>query len=115
MGGKVRDDTGKICPSVRIVNVLSAGRGDLYQGMPCVLRALLNEAGQVAAQHDQKLGLVYRRLLVGRGHATVKVAVARRFAGAGPSFQRRGVAVRSTRGFGPFNAASDASRKRRVG
>jgi len=78
MGEKVRDDTGKICPSVRIVNALSAGRGDLYQGMPRVLRALLNEAGQVAAQHNQELGLIYRRLLAGRGHATVKFAVARR-------------------------------------
>jgi len=43
-----------------------------------LLRSLLVEAGQVAARHDQELGQVYRRLLVRRGHATAKVAVARR-------------------------------------
>jgi len=72
-----------------------------------LMRLLLNEAGQVAARHDQELGQVYRRLLVRRGHATAKVAVARRLLVRAyimlrdeidfAEFQRRGVAARSSR------------------
>jgi transposase len=72
-----------------------------------LLRLLLNEAGQVAARHDQELGRVYRRLLGRRGHATAKVAVARRLLVRTfimlrdeidyAEFQRRGVAARSAR------------------
>ena len=72
-----------------------------------LLRLLLNEAGQVAARHDAELGQVYRRLLVRRGHATAKVAVARRLLVRAfimlrdeidyPEFLRRGVAARSSR------------------
>ena len=72
-----------------------------------LLRLLLNEAGQVAARHDEELGQVYRRLLVRRGHATAKVAVARRLLVRAfimlrdeidyAEFQRRGVAARSSR------------------
>ena len=72
-----------------------------------LLRLLLNEAGQVAARYDQELSRVYRRLLVRRGHATAKVAVARRLLVRAyimlrdeidyAEFQRRGVAARSSR------------------
>jgi transposase len=72
-----------------------------------LMRLLLNEAGQVAARHDQELGQVYRRLLVRRGHATAKVAIARRLLVRAfimlrdeidyAEFQRRGVAARSSR------------------
>jgi len=72
-----------------------------------LLRSLLVEAGQVAARHDDELGQVYRRLLVRRGHATAKVAVARRLLVRAfimlrdeidfAEFQRRGVAARSSR------------------
>ena len=72
-----------------------------------LLRSLLVEAGQVAARHDQELGQVYIRLLVRRGHATAKVAVARRLLVRAfimlrdeidfAEFQRRGVAARSAR------------------
>jgi transposase len=72
-----------------------------------LMRLLLNEAGQVAARHDAELGQVYRRLLVRRGHATAKVAVARRLLVRAfimlrdeidyPEFLRRGVAARSSR------------------
>jgi len=75
-----------------------------------LLRLLLNEAGQVAARHDQELGRVYRRLLVRRGHATAKVAVARHLLVRAfimlrdeidyAEFQRRGVAARSSRASG---------------
>ena len=72
-----------------------------------LLRLLLNEAGQVAARHDEEIGRVYRRLLARRGHAVAKVAVARRLLirafimlrdGIDYSeFCRRGVAARSSR------------------
>ena len=72
-----------------------------------LLRSLLVEAGQVAARHDEELGHVYRRLLVRRGHATAKVAVARRLLVRAfimlrdeidfAEFSRRGVAARSSR------------------
>ncbi len=72
-----------------------------------LLRMLLVEAGQVAARHDQELAGIYRRLLVRRGHATAKVAVARRLLVRAyimlrdeidyAEFQRRGVAARSSR------------------
>jgi transposase len=72
-----------------------------------LLRSLLVEAGQVAARHDNELSQVYRRLLVRRGHATAKVAVARRLLVRAyirmraeidyAEFQRRGVAARSSR------------------
>jgi transposase len=75
-----------------------------------LLRLLLNEAGQVAARHDQELGRVYRRLLVRRGHATAKVAVARHLLVRAfimlrdeidyAEFCRRGVAARSSRASG---------------
>ncbi len=72
-----------------------------------LLRSLLVEAGQVAARHDNELSQVYRRLLVRRGHATAKVAVARRLLVRAfimlrdeidfAEFCRRGVAARSSR------------------
>lgn len=72
-----------------------------------LLRMLLVEAGQVAARHDSEMAQVYRRLLVRRGHATAKVAVARRLLVRAyimlrdeidyAEFQRRGVAARSSR------------------
>jgi transposase len=73
-----------------------------------LLRLLLVEAGQVAARHDQELGRVYRRVTLRRGHATAKVAVARRLLVRSfimlrdeidyAEFCRRGVAARSSRG-----------------
>ena len=73
-----------------------------------LLRLLLVEAGQVAARHDQELGHVYRRVTLRRGHATAKVAVARRLLVRSfimlrdeidyAEFCRRGVAARSSRG-----------------
>ncbi len=73
-----------------------------------LLRLLLVEAGQVAARHDQELGHVYRRITLRRGHATAKVAVARRLLVRAfimlrdeidyAEFCRRGVAARSSRG-----------------
>ena len=72
-----------------------------------LLRLLLNEAGQVAARHDQELARVYHRLLRRRGHAIAKVAVARRLLVRAfimlrdeidyAEFVRRGVAARSSR------------------
>ena len=73
-----------------------------------LLRLLLVEAGQVAARHDRDLGCVYRRIAMRRGHATAKVAVARRLLVRAfimlrdeidyAEFCRRGVAARSSRG-----------------
>ena len=73
-----------------------------------LLRLLLVEAGQVAARHEPELGQVYRRVLLRRGHATAKVAVARRLLVRAfimlrdeidyAEFCRRGVAARSSRG-----------------
>jgi transposase len=73
-----------------------------------LLRLLLVEAGQVAARRDQELGQVYRRVTLRRGHATAKVAVARRLLVRAfimlrdeidyAEFCRRGVAARSSRG-----------------
>ena len=73
-----------------------------------LLRLLLVEAGQVAARHDGELGVVYRRIAMRRGHATAKVAVARRLLVRAfimlrdeidyAEFCRRGVAARSSRG-----------------
>lgn len=72
-----------------------------------LLRLLLNEAGQVAARRDDEMGRIYRRLLVRRGQAVAKVAVARRLLVRAfimlrdgidySEFCRRGVAVRSSR------------------
>jgi transposase len=73
-----------------------------------LLRLLLVEAGQVAARRDPELGNVYRRVTLRRGHATAKVAVARRLLVRAfimlrdeidyAEFCRRGVAARSSRG-----------------
>jgi transposase len=73
-----------------------------------LLRLLLVEAGQVAARRDAELGNVYRRVTLRRGHATAKVAVARRLLVRAfimlrdeidyAEFCRRGVAARSARG-----------------
>jgi transposase len=73
-----------------------------------LLRLLLVEAGQVAARRDAELGQVYRRVTLRRGHATAKVAVARRLLVRAfimlrdeidyAEFCRRGVAARSSRG-----------------
>ncbi len=73
-----------------------------------LLRLLLVEAGQVAARRDVELGQVYRRVTLRRGHATAKVAVARRLLVRAfimlrdeidyAEFCRRGVAARSSRG-----------------
>ena len=73
-----------------------------------LLRLLLVEAGQVAARRDAQLGQVYRRVTLRRGHATAKVAVARRLLVRAfimlrdeidyAEFCRRGVAARSSRG-----------------
>ena len=73
-----------------------------------LLRLLLVEAGQVAARRDPELGQVYRRVTLRRGHATAKVAVARRLLVRAfimlrdeidyAEFCRRGVAARSSRG-----------------
>lgn len=72
-----------------------------------ILRLLLNEAGQVAARRDKEMGRIYRRLLVRRGQAVAKVAVARRLLVRAfimlrdgidyAEFSRRGVAARSSR------------------
>lgn len=72
-----------------------------------LMRALMVEAGQVAARHDQELGNCYRRITMRRGHAQAKVAVARRLLIRGfimlrdqidyAEFHRRGVAARSSR------------------
>src|SRR5216683_3718365 len=72
-----------------------------------LMRLLLVEAGQVAARRDPELGNVYRRVTLRRGHATAKVAVARRLLVRAfimlrdeidyAEFQRRGVAARSSR------------------
>jgi transposase len=73
-----------------------------------LMRLLLVEAGQVAARRDAELGQVYRRVTLRRGHATAKVAVARRLLVRAfimlrdeidyAEFCRRGVAARSARG-----------------
>lgn len=73
-----------------------------------MLRFLLVEAGQVARQRDGELDRVYSRIQKRRGHATAKVAIARRLLTRAfimlrdgidyDEFLRRGVAVRSTRG-----------------
>jgi transposase len=73
-----------------------------------LLRFLLVEAGQIAIRKDQDLARVYQRVLVRRGHAKAKVAVARRLLVRAfimlrdeidyAEFQRRGVAARSSRG-----------------
>jgi len=73
-----------------------------------LLRLLLVEAGQVAARRDGELGQVYRRVTLRRGHATAKVAVARRLLVRAfimlrdeidyAEFCRGGVAARSSRG-----------------
>jgi len=72
-----------------------------------LLRFLLVEAGQIAVRKDQELAQVYRRVLIRRGHAKAKVAVARRLLVRAfimlrdeidyAEFQRRGVAARSSR------------------
>lgn len=72
-----------------------------------LMRALLVEAGQVAARSDQELGNLYRRITIRRGHATAKVAVGRRLLVRAfimlrdeidyAEFKRRGVAARSSR------------------
>lgn len=72
-----------------------------------LLRFLLVEAGQIAIRRDAELAQVYRRILVRRGHAKAKVAVARRLLVRAfimlrdeidyAEFQRRGVAARSSR------------------
>lgn len=72
-----------------------------------LLRLLLNEAGQVAARHDEELKRIYRRLLARRGQAIAKVAVARRLLIRAfimlrdeidyREFCHRGVAARSSR------------------
>ena len=72
-----------------------------------LLRFLLVEAGQIAMRQDQDLARVYRRVLVRRGHAKAKVAIARRLLVRAfimlrdeidyAEFQRRGVAARSSR------------------
>lgn len=73
-----------------------------------LLRLLLVEAGQVAVRRDPELGNVYRRVMLRRGHAKAKVAVARRLLVRAfimlrdeidyAEFCRRGVAARSSRG-----------------
>lgn len=72
-----------------------------------LMRALMVEAGQVAARYDQELGNCYRRITKRRGHAQAKVAVGRRLLVRGfimlrdeidyAEFKRRGVAARSSR------------------
>lgn len=72
-----------------------------------LLRFFLVEAGQVAVRKDQDLARVYKRLWLRRGHATAKVAVARRLLVRAfimlrdeidyAEFLRRGVAARSSR------------------
>jgi transposase len=72
-----------------------------------LLRFLLVEAGQIAVRRDAELAHVYRRILVRRGHAKAKVAVARRLLVRAfimlrdeidyAEFHRRGVAARSSR------------------
>lgn len=72
-----------------------------------LLRFLLVEAGQIAMRQDQDLARVYHRVLVRRGHAKAKVAIARRLLVRAfimlrdeidyAEFQRRGVAARSSR------------------
>lgn len=89
---------------------LSGGRrriGSISKQGSRLLRLLLNEAGQVAARHDEELRRAYRRLLSRRGHAVAKVAIARRLLVRAfimlrdgidyAEFCRRGVAARSSR------------------
>lgn len=72
------------------------------------LRFYLVEAGQVACRKDAELKRVYLRIKSRRGHATAKVAIARRLLVRAfimlrdeidyAEFQQRGVAARSARG-----------------
>jgi transposase len=72
-----------------------------------LLRFLLVEAGQIAIRRDAELAQAYKRVLIRRGHAKAKVAVARRLLVRAfimlrdeidyEEFQRRGVAARSSR------------------
>lgn len=72
------------------------------------LRFYLVEAAQVARRKDAELDRVYKRLSLRRGHAKAKVALGRRLLVRAfimlreeidyAEFQRRGVAVRSSRG-----------------
>jgi transposase len=72
-----------------------------------LLRFFLVEAGQVAIRKDADLARVYKRVWLRRGHATAKVAIARRLLVRAfimlrdeidyAEFQRRGVAARSSR------------------
>jgi transposase len=72
-----------------------------------LLRFFLVEAGQVAVRYDPDLARIYKRVWLRRGHAKAKVAIGRRLLVRAfimlrdeidySEFQRRGVAVRSSR------------------